>query len=162
MRRFLPLLPLFALLLSGCYETRIPVVAEGVRPDGIRDGRWRRADGSELELSWAAAEGAFRVGAGGKVRLAPLGRLWLADYQAERNVVLLARLAPDGVVLLEPTPETEKRLAAVHGLGVRPGPINRLAGGDGAAVRGFLADLAALDGTGQLREADRLVWVGPL
>lgn len=162
MRRLLPLLPLFALLLSGCYETRAPVVAEGVRPDGIRDGRWRRADGSELELSWAAAEGAFRVGAGGKVRLAPLGRLWLADYQAERNVVLLARLAPDGVVLLEPTPETEKRLAAVHGLGVRPGPINRLAGGDGAAVRGFLADLAALDGTGQLREADRLVWVGPL
>lgn len=161
MRRLLPVLPLLVLVLSGCYETRAPVVAEGVRPDGIRDGRWRRGDGSELELSWAGTEHAFRVGAGGKVRLAPLGRLWLADYQAERNVVLLARLAPDGVVLLEPTPETERRLAAAHGLGVRPGPINRLAGDD-AAVRGFLTDLAALDGTGQLREADRLVWVGPL
>ncbi len=161
MRRLLSVLPLLVLVLSGCYETRAPVVAEGVRPDGIRDGRWRRGDGSELELSWTGTEHAFRVGAGGKVRLAPLGRLWLADYQAERNVVLLARLSPDGVVLLEPTPEAERRLAAAHGLGVRPGPVNRLAGDD-AAVRGFLTDLAALDGTGQLREADRLVWVGPL
>ena len=46
MRRLLSVLPLLVLVLSGCYETRAPVVAEGVRPDGIRDGRWRRADGS--------------------------------------------------------------------------------------------------------------------
>lgn len=160
MRAVLALLPVIVLLLSGCYETRAPVLRDGVRADAVKEGRWRRADGSEVVLRWDAAEHAYAVGAGGKVRLARLGRLWLADYQAERNVVLLARLAPEQVVLVAPTPEAERRLAAAHHLTVRPGPVHRLAGDD-ESLRRYLSDLAALDGTGELREAERLTWIGP-
>lgn len=160
MRPLFVFLPVLAVLLSGCYETRAPVVTNGVRAEAMKDGRWRRADGSELVLSWNQADSAYRVDAGGEVRLAPLGALWLADYQAERNVVLLARLSKDQVVLLEPTPEVEAKLIAAHGLGVRPGPVNRLSG-DPAELRRFLGDLAKLEGAGVLREAERLTWVGP-
>ena len=161
MRPLLFVLPLLALMLSACYETAAPVLAEGVRADAVRDGRWRRADGSEVVLAWDEGLRAYRVGAGGHVRLAPLGGLWLADYQAARNVVLLARLAPDSVVLYAPTAEAEKRAMAAHGLSLRPGPVHRLSG-DPDRQRRFLRDLAALDGTPDLREAERLVWIGPL
>lgn len=154
------LLPLLALLLSGCYEIAAPAVPEGVRADVVKDGRWRRSDGSELVLSWDADARAYRVAAGGLVRLAPVGPLWLADYQAARDVVLLARLAPEQVLLYAPTAAAEKRLTAAHHLAVKPGPVNRLAG-DAADMRRFLADLAALDGSDELVVAERLVWVGP-
>lgn len=160
MRPLLALLPVLAVLLSGCYETRAPVVAQGVRAEAIKDGRWRRSDGSELVLAWNAAQSAYRVDAGGEVRLAPVGKLWLADYQAERNVVLLAGVGKDQVVLYEPTREAEARLMAAHGLGVRPGPVNQLSG-DETELRRFLGDLAKLQGSGELREAERLTWVGP-
>lgn len=160
MRPLLVVLPVLAVMLSGCYETRAPVVAQGVRAEVVKDGRWRRSDGSELVLSWDQTDSAYRVKAGGEVRLAPLGSLWLADYQAERNVVLLARLGKDQVVLFEPTPEAEARLTAAHGLGVRPGPVNQLSG-DPAELRRFLGDLAKLADSGELREAERLTWVGP-
>lgn len=149
-----------ALLLSGCYEVAAPTVTQGVRAEAVKDGRWRRADGSELVLSWDAGQQAYRVAQGGVVRLAPLGHLWLADYQAQRNVVLLARVAPEQVLLYAPTPAAEQRLAAAHRLAVKPGPVYRLVG-DGAETRRFLADLAALEGSGELEVAERLVWIGP-
>ncbi|MGE5514937.1 MAG: hypothetical protein ACM31D_03860 [Bacteroidota bacterium] len=154
------LLLLSALLLSGCYEVSAPTVTQGVRAEGIKDGRWRRSDGSELVLSWDASAHAYRVAAGGVVRLAPVGPLWLADYQAERNVVLLARIAPEQVLLYAPTAAAEQRLAAAHGLGLRPGPVNRLSG-DAAETRRYLDDLAKLDGS-ELKVAEQLVWVGPV
>lgn len=154
------LLPLLlAVLLSGCYEVAAPTVTQGVRAELVKDGRWRRSDGSELVLTWDAGAKAYRVAAGGMVRLAPLGPLWLADYQAERNVVLLARIAPEQVLLYAPVPAAEKRLAAAHGLGVRPGPVNRLTG-DPVETRRYLDDLARLGGS-ELQVAERLVWVGP-
>lgn len=161
MRPLLLALPLLALMLSACYETAAPVVTEGVRAEAVKDGRWRRADGSEVVLTWDESARAYRVEAGGMVRLAPLGKLWLADYQAARNVVLLARLAPDSVILYAPTPEAEQKAMAAHGLSLRPGPVNRLSG-DGESQRRFLLDLAALEGSPHLREAERLEWVGPL
>lgn len=156
----LAILPLLALLLGGCYELAAPAVPEGVRAEAVKDGRWRRSDGSELVLRWDADARAYRVAAGGLVRLAPVGRMWLADYQAARDVVLLARLAPEQVLLYAPTAAAEKRLAATHRLTVKPGPVNRLSG-DAADTRRFLADLAALDGSDELVVAERLVWVGP-
>lgn len=154
------LLLLSVLLLGGCYEVAAPTVTQGVRAETVKEGRWRRADGSELVLTWDAGAGAYRVAAGGVVRLAPLGKLWLADYQAERNLVLLARIAPEQVLLYAPSAAAEKRLAAVHHLAVRPGPVYRLAG-DAAETRRFLEDLARLDGSDELIVAERLVWVGP-
>lgn len=161
MRPVLLLLPLFALLLSACYDVDGPTVTQGVRAEAAKDGRWRRSDGSEVTLAWNAAEGAYGIGAGGRVRLAPLGRLWLADYQAKHNVVLLARISDEQVEFYAPSPAAEKRLAAAHGLGVLPGPVSRLPG-DAAARRRYFSDLAALDGSGELQLAERLVWVGPL
>lgn len=160
MRRAVLLLPLLALLLGGCYEVSAPTVAQGVRAEAVKDGRWRRSDGSELVLTWDGAQQAYRVAQGGVVRLAPLGQLWLADYQAQRDVVLLARVEPEQVQLYTPTPAAEKRLAAAHRLAVKPGPVYRLVG-DVAETRRFLADLAALEGSGELEVAERLVWVGP-
>lgn len=155
------LLPLLlAALLSGCYETAAPTVTEGVRAEMVKDGRWRRSDGSELVLTWDASARAYRVAQGGVVRLAPLGQLWLADYQAQRNVVLVARIAPEQVLLYEPVPAAEGRLLAAHHLGLHPGPVNRL-NGNAAETRRFLDDVARLDATGELKVAERLVWVGP-
>jgi hypothetical protein len=150
---------LLAVLLSGCYEVAEPLIPQGVRAELVKDGRWRRSDGSELVLTWDASAKAYRVAAGGVVRLAPMGPLWLADYQAERDVVLLARIAPEQVLLYAPVPAAEKRLMAAHGLGVRPGPVNRLIGG-AVETRRYLDDLARLDGT-ELQVAEQLVWVGP-
>ncbi|MGE5475513.1 MAG: hypothetical protein ACM3Q1_02575 [Bacteroidales bacterium] len=155
------LLPLLlAALLGGCYEVSTPVVSQGARAEMVKEGRWRRSDGSELVLTWDAAAHAYRVAAGGMVRLEPVGQLWLADYQAERNVVLLARIAPEQVLLYVPSPAAEKRLAAAHGLSVRPGPVNRL-NGDAGETRRYLTDLARLDSSGELVVAERLEWLGP-
>lgn len=152
---------LLSLGLAACYEVRGPTVAEGVRAEAVKDGLWRRSDGSEVTLAWDAAAGAYAIGMGGKVRLAPLGNLWLADYQAERNIVMLAALRGDQVVFYSPTPEAETRLAAAHGLALKPGPIKRLAG-EPAARQRYMADLAALCGTGELVEVERLSFVAPL
>lgn len=160
MRPVLLLLPLFALLLSGCYEVGGPTVTQGVRADAVKDGRWRRSDGGEVVLAWDNAESAYAIASGGKVRLAPVGALWLADYQAERNVVMLARITPEQVVFFSPSAAAEKRLAAAHGLGVKPGPVNRLSG-DATARRRYLGDVAALEGSADLDEVERLVWVAP-
>lgn len=149
---------LLALGLSACYEVRGPTVAEGVRVDAIRDGVWQRSDGSEVGLTWNAASGSYAISLGGTVRLAPLGPLWLVDYQAERNIVMVAALRDNAVVFLEPSPEAEKRLAAAHGLALKPGPIKRLAAGAVERQR-YLAAVAALAGTSDLVEVERLSWL---
>lgn len=157
--RLLPLL-LLAALLGGCYQTDGPTVAQGVKIETLKDGVWRRSDGSTLRLWWDAGSNAYAVASGGHVRLEPAGPLWLADYQAERNVVMLARVTTDTVELLQPSPAAEQRLAATHALTVRPGPVNRLSG-DAAARRHYLAELAALDGSPDLVVAERLSRVNP-
>lgn len=155
MRRLLaPLLLILA--LAGCYQGDGPLLADGAQGP-VKDGLWRRADGGEVDLTWDNAAKAYRVGAGGVVKLAPAGELWLADYQAERDIVLLARLSPEQVALLQPSPEAEKRLLAAHKLTLKPGPI-RVLSGSAADRRRYLAAAAELP-EAELVEVGRLVWV---
>lgn len=149
---------LAALTLSACYEVQGPVVAEGVRAAGIADGSWRRDDGTEIALTWDEAARAYRVGAGGVVRLAPAANgLYLADYQAERRIVLLLKASPRELVFLLPPESVERGVAAGHGATIKAGPI-KLLNGDATAVA---AALAAMSTRPDLTEAGRLVRVGP-
>jgi hypothetical protein len=139
--------------LSACYEVQEPVVARGVRAPGIADGVWQRADGSEVGIQWDESSGAYRISAGGSVRLAAVGpSLYLADYQAERRIVMLVRTSENELSFTLPPPELEKNLAAASGATVRPGPI-KLLGGPSQAIRAYLAAMAARP---DLVEAERL------
>ncbi|CAA7624740.1 conserved hypothetical protein [Magnetospirillum sp. LM-5] len=149
---------LTVLSLSACYQVQVPVVDKGVRAPGVADGTWRRDDGTEVGLSWDEAAQAYRVSAGGVVRLAPAANgLYVADYQAERRIVLLLRASPRELVFLAPPEPVEKGLAAVHGAAIKAGPI-KLLNGDVQAVAATLGAMAARP---DLAEAGRLTRVGP-
>ena len=160
MRRASWVLFVAGLLLSACYQVSPTVVEKGVAAPGWRDGIYGRDDGTQVEIRWDGGQGAYVVGAGGTVRLAPLaGGLFLADYQAERRSVLLARLEAGGdVVFLTPSPAAERQGVAAHGLSVRPGPIPRL-DGSAESVRHYFAALAAQGRAAELTEAARLRWL---
>lgn len=146
------------IMLSACYQVTPVVVEKGVAAPGWKDGLYGRDDGTQVDIRWDGDQSAYVVGAGGVVRLAPLtGGLYLADYQAERRIVLLARLEPSGdVVFLIPSGPSEVQGTNAQGLVVRPGPIPRLEG-PAAAIRDYFAALAA-DRPG-LVEAGRLRWL---
>lgn len=150
---------LLGLLLAACYQVTPAVVEQGVALPGWRDGVYGRDDGSQVDVRWDGGRAAYGVGAGGWVRLAPLaGELYLADYQAERRIALLARRDDGGdLVFLAPPPELERRLVVAHGLAVRPGPIPRL-DGDADALRRYFAALAG-QGAAGLVEVARLRWL---
>ncbi len=146
------------LLLSACYQVTPPVVENGVAVPGWKDGIYGRDDGTQVDIRWDGGRAAYVVGAGGEVRLERLNDgLYLADYQAERRIVMLARLEADGdVVFLIPAPAQERQVTKSHGVSVRPGPIPRLDGSAGA-IRAYFAALAA--DKADLVEAGRLRWL---
>ncbi|MBR9973268.1 hypothetical protein [Magnetospirillum sulfuroxidans] len=146
-----------ALLLSACYQVSSPVVETGMAVPGWRDGVYGRDDGTQVDIRWDGEQGGYVIGAGGVVRLARLNAsLFVADYQAERRIVLLARMAENGdVVFLVPSAEAERHLTAQNHLSVRPGPIPRL-DGSSASVRRYFQDLAT---QAELTEAARLRWL---
>jgi hypothetical protein len=142
-----------AMALSACYEVQGPVVTQGVRAAGIADGTWRRDDGTEVSIRWNEAEAAYRIGAGGAVRLAAVGpSLYLADYQAERRIVLLVTASENELVFRLPPDEAERMLAVGSGASIKAGPI-KLLGGDPKAVSAYLTAMAARP---DLVEAGRL------
>ncbi|MBF0327108.1 MAG: hypothetical protein HQL42_18830 [Alphaproteobacteria bacterium] len=148
---------LAAATLAACYEVQVPLVDKGVRAAGIADGTWRRADGTDVTLAWDEAAGAYRVGAGGMVRLAPAANgLYVADYQAERRIVLLLRANARELVFLLPPEAVEKGVAAGHGAAIKAGPIKLLNG----EPRAVAATLAAMAARPDLAEAGRLTRVG--
>lgn len=146
------------LMLSACYQVAPPLVETGVAVPGWKDGVYGRDDGTQVDIRWDGGQGAYVVGAGGLVRLAPLaGGVYLADYQAERRIVMLARMEAGGdVVFLTPSPQREAQAVQSHGLSLRPGPIPRL-DGSASAIRAYFAALATE--RGDLVEAGRLRWL---
>lgn len=146
------------LMLSACYQVSPPLVENGVAVHGWKDGVYGRDDGTQVDIRWDGDQGAYVVGAGGLVRLAPLaGGVYLADYQAERRIVMLARMEAGGdVVFLTPSPQREAQAIQSQGLSLRPGPIPRL-DGSASAIRAYFAALAAEKG--DLVEAGRLRWL---
>lgn len=160
MRRASWLLALVGLVLSACYQVSPAVVEQGVAAPGWRDGLYGRDDGTQVDLRWDGERSAYVVGAGGMVRLARLDNgLYLADYQAERRIVLLARLDGNGdLVFLAPSEASERRSVAAFGLQVRSGPIPRL-DGSAEAIRRYFAELARQGAAAELVEAGRLRWL---
>lgn len=158
MRLFI-LLPL-CLLLAACWQVKDPVVAQGRRVDGLADGLYRRSDGSEIMIRWNPAQGRYDVGmTGGSARAAPLGGgLWLVDYADAVRLVLVAGIRDGAIVVHAPSPDVEARLAKAHGLTLKPGPVLIL-GGPPQAVHALAADVAALAGSPDLAEAERLIKV---
>ncbi len=155
--RALALIPL--LLLCACYQVAEPVVATGARVPGLTEGVYRHSDGSTVTLTWEPALGAYGVGAGGTVRLEALAPgLYLADYQAERRIVLLAQVDGGTVVFRVPADALEHRLAKARGLGLRPGPVKILEG-PAPAVHAYFVDLAKAGA--ELAVAERLEPVRP-
>lgn len=146
------------LMMSACYQVTPQVVEKGVAVPGWKDGLYGSEDGTQVDIRWDGGQGAYVIGAGGEVRLEPLsGELYLADYRAERRIVMLARLDRGGdLVFLIPSPGHEQQATKSHGLSVRPGPIPRLEG-SASAIRAYFATLAA--DKGQLVETARLRWL---
>lgn len=146
------------LMLSACYQVAPSVVEKGIAVPGWKDGVYGRDDGTQVDIRWDGDQGAYVVGAGGVVRLAPLsGDVYLADYQAERRIVMLARLESDGdVVFLTPSSQRETQVARSQGVSLRPGPIPRL-DGSASAIRAYFAALAMEKG--DLVEVGRLRWL---
>jgi hypothetical protein len=157
--------PLAVLLLSACWQVEgetVPAEA-AIRAEGVKDGLYRRSDGSELAVRWNAAEKLYDIGGGGvgKARAMPAGGgLTLVQFTGNLRVALLATRKGDDLVMLAPAPEANKALTARHGVTVRPGPINHLTGTP-VAVKAYLAEAAALPAA-QLVEAGRLKFVGEL
>lgn len=153
------------LLLSACWQVdgdTVPADA-AIRAEGVKDGVYRRADGSELAVRWNAAERVYDIGGGGvgKARAMRIGEhLTLVQFTGNIRLALLATLSGDDLVMLGPAPAVERRLAAKHGVVVRPGPINHLSGPP-AAVRAYIAEAATLPAA-ELVEAGRLTYGGPL
>lgn len=152
---------LACLLLAACYQSGGEAVtaAEATRVDGVADGLYRRADGSELMVRWNGAERAYDVGVGGgRVRAVPAGNgLWLLDYAERGHLVLLVRVAGGAIQVVLPRPEIEVRLLKAHRLTLKPGPVDQVVGTT-ADLRAYFADLAA---SGQLEPGERLVRVVP-
>ncbi len=148
---------LCSLLLSACWQVKEPVVARGVKVDGLADGLYQRSDGSEVMIRWNGGQGRYDVGmTGGAARVAPLGGgLFLVDYSDAVRLAVVARIEDGTMVIEAPTPAAEERLAMAHGLSLRHGPVRVLAGTP-EAVRALAADVASLAGTGELVETDRL------
>lgn len=152
------------LLLGACYQVEgetVPVSAS-IRVNGVKDGLYRRPDGVEVQLRWNDAERQYDVtakdGPGGKARAAQLASgVYLVQYTDAARLTLMASVRGDDVVLFEPDKATEQRLLRAHGLGLRPGPINSLAGPAGS-VAGFFKDLAV---SGAYKEGARVVLVTP-
>lgn len=151
------MLVLAGLLLSACYQVSPSVVETGIAVPGWRDGVYGRDDGTQVDIRWDGDQSAYVVGAGGVVRLSRLNDgLFLADYQAERRIVLLARLAENGdVVFLTPSAAAERHFTGQNQLNVRPGPIPLL-DGSASSIRHYFLDLA---GQAELIEAARLRWL---
>jgi hypothetical protein len=144
---------LLATSVAACYEVESPVVEKGVRVQGIADGKWLLPDGRTMSVTWDETNGAYQIGAGGSVRLAPVtDTLYLADYQAERRIVMLMKAAPDRVTFYLPTDAVEKTLAGSSGASIKAGPVKIL----GGAPKSVQAYLAALAGRGDLTEAGHL------
>lgn len=150
-------LVLVGLLLSACYQVSPSVVETGIAVPGWRDGVYGRDDGTQVDIRWDGDQGAYVIGAGGVVRLSQLNKtLFLADYQAERRIVLLARREENGdVVFLTPSAEAERRFTAQNQLSIKPGPIPRLDGST-SSIRHYFLDLAD---QAELTEAARLRWL---
>jgi hypothetical protein len=163
MRRIALLLAL--LLLSACYQVDSDTVSPSasVRVDGIRDGRYLRPDGVEVQVRWNAAEKLYDVvakgaepGKAGTARAARVAAgVYLVQYFDAARLSVLASVKGDDIVLLAPTKEAEKRLLKAHGLGIRPGPINVLVGSPGSVVN-FFKDLAA---SGDFAESGRMTYI---
>jgi hypothetical protein len=165
MRRVVVLLA--ALLLSACYQVEGETTPDtaGVRAEGVRDGLYRRPDGTEVAVRWNPADRLYelvRPGASGKARLRKLaGGLHAVRYEGEMRLALLAAAEGDDIVLYVPTREAERRLAKRFGLTVKPGPIQGLAGSP-TALDDYLTEAAALAGSPELVESARLSYTGPL
>jgi hypothetical protein len=165
MRTVLVLLALS--LLSACWQVEgdsVPAEA-AIRVEGVKDGIYRRNDGNELVVRWNAAERVYDIGGGGvgagKARAMRVGEtLALVQFTGNLRLALLATLTGDDLVMLGPTPAVEKRLAAKHGVVLRPGPINHLSGPP-SAVKAYVAEAATLPAA-DLVEAGRLVYGGAL
>ena len=160
MRRASWVLFVAGLLLSACYQVSPTVVEKGVAAPGWRDGIYGRDDGTQVEIRWDGGQGAYVVGAGGTVRLAPLaGAILRAHPPAAGLLVWRAGLAAGGAVVSAwPSPAAERQGVAAHGLSVRPGPIPRL-DGSAESVRHYFAALAAQGRAAELTEAARLRWL---
>ncbi len=152
---------LACLLLTACYQANGEAVtaAEARRVDGVADGLYRRADGSELMVRWDGAERAYDIGVGGgRVRAVPAGSgLWLLDYAERGHLVLLARVVDGAIQVVLPRPGIEARLLKAHRLTLKPGPVDQVVGTT-ADLRAYFADLAA---SGQLEPGERLVRMVP-
>lgn len=157
-------LMLSLLLLAGCWHVEGEVVpaTAGVRIEGVQDGLYRRPDGIAVAVRWNQADRRYDAG-DGWVRVQPLaGGLNLAYYHDPMlTLILLAAPKGDNVALFAPTPEAERRLAAKHGLTVKPGPINSLSG-PGKAVRAYADELAGLMGSPDMAETGALIYDGPV
>ena len=151
------------LLLAACYQVEgqtVPVAAS-VRVDGARDGLYRRPDGVEIAIRWNAAQRQYDVAGeagtpAGTARAALLAPgLYLVQYEDTARLSLLASRQGNDLVLFAPARSAEQRLLKAHGLELRPGPIDTLAGSS-VAVMAFFKDLAA---SGDYAEAGRLTFL---
>jgi hypothetical protein len=151
--------------LAACWQVDgdvVPLDAR-LRPQGVRDGVYRRSDGTELAVRWNETEGAFDVGgsAVGKARVTKAGTgMYLVQFTGNMRLAVLAAADGDDLVLFTPGPAAQARLATRHGVGLRPGPIDQLVGPP-AAVRAYLAEAATLP-PAELARAGRLAYGGPI
>ncbi|MGE5503812.1 MAG: hypothetical protein ACM31L_05260 [Actinomycetota bacterium] len=153
------------LSLAACWQVDADVVpADAVtRPEGVKDGVYRRADGTELAVRWNEAERAFDIGgsAVGKARVAKAGaNLYLVQFTGNMRLALLAARDGDDLALLSPAPAAQARLATRHGVSLRPGPIDQLVGSP-AAVRAYLTEASTLPAA-ELTRSGKLAWSGPV
>jgi hypothetical protein len=158
MRGFrLLLFVLMSAALSACYQVSAPVVEAGVRAPGLADGAYRQDDGTKVALHWDQALGGYRIDSGGVVKVRPLTDLiYLADYQAERRIALLARRSQSGdLVFLVPPQSLEKQMTTQAGLSLRAGPI-KILDGDADKLLRYFSSLAA---SPDLIEAGRLTLI---
>ena len=163
MRRIAVLLVL--LLLGACYQVDVDTVpiSASIKVDGVKDGRYRRPDGVEVDVRWNAAETLYDVvavgaekGRGGTARASRLmPGVYLVQYMDVTRLSLLAKVEGNDMVLFAPTKEAEQRILKAHGLPLRPGPINGLLG-SAVGVRNFFKELAA---SGGFTEGGRMVFV---
>lgn len=158
------LVPALALVLSACWQVEgdtVPAEA-GVRAEGVRDGLYRRPDGTEVAVRWNQERRHYDIGAG-RARVQPVAGtgLYLVQYQDPTlKLTLLAQPKGDDVVLYAPTPEADRKMAPRFGLSAKAGPITQLQG-DPARVRDYVAELARQVGGPTVVEAGRMAFASP-